>query len=192
MDLAGQELRPYRWKDAERTHKTCRTCQKVKPIDEFWMQRARSQRRQSECKGCMRLRNAAWTRENKDVVRSKNNAVITRRRQSDTARFLLSMAKYRAKRSGLDFDLTADDLVIPEVCPVLGIPIVSRAGANPTMQEKDSSPSIDRIDSSKGYTKNNVIVVSFRANRLKNNASIQELKQIAKFYEQFDGPDSTS
>jgi hypothetical protein len=49
---------------------------------------------------------------------------------------------------------------------------------------RDSSPSLDRIDNSKGYVKGNVAVISFRANTLKNNATADELRAIANFMDE--------
>ena len=81
-----------------------------------------------------------------------------------------SRAKYRAKQKGLDFNITKEDIVIPDTCPLLGIPM--------------TSPSLDRIDSSKGYTKGNVWVISNRANTLKNDATLSELKLLAEKLEE--------
>lgn len=91
---------------------------------------------------------------------------------------LVQCAKVRAKRRGLEFTLTFDDVVIPETCPILGIKL--QPSINKRMQ--DTSPSIDRIDSSKGYTPDNIVVVSWRANRLKSNATPKELQLICDFY----------
>ena len=49
-------------------------------------------------------------------------------------------------------------------------------------RKKGNAPSIDRIDNSKGYTKENIMVVSNRANMIKNNATIDELIMIGYFY----------
>lgn len=40
------------------------------------------------------------------------------------------------------------------------------------------SPSLDRLDSSKGYVKGNVRVISKRANQLKNNATVEEMRMV--------------
>lgn len=48
---------------------------------------------------------------------------------------------------------------------------------------EDNSPTLDRIIPELGYVKNNIIVISFRANRIKCNATIDELKKITNFYE---------
>ena len=46
-----------------------------------------------------------------------------------------------------------------------------------------TSPSIDRIDNSKGYTKDNIIVVSQLANAIKNQATPNQIQKVATFYE---------
>lgn len=89
---------------------------------------------------------------------------------------LLANIKHRANKLGLMFDLTCDDIVIPVLCPVLGIEL---AFGNKQMSE--CSPSVDRIDNSKGYTKDNIRVISMRANRLKSDASIEELTAILAY-----------
>src|SRR5215472_4532516 len=76
-------------------------------------------------------------------------------------RYFLANTKARAKSKRLPFDLTLEDLVIPEVCPVLGIKLVKRKG-----HFADESPSIDRIIPEKGYVKGNVQIMSYRANRI--------------------------
>ena len=88
-------------------------------------------------------------------------------------------ARKRAENSNLDFSLVVEDIVIPSVCPYLGVPLVLNGG--------DTSPSIDRIDNTKGYSKDNIEIISFKANRMKNTASVQELirfsKSVLKKYE---------
>jgi len=95
----------------------------------------------------------------------------------DKNKLLLCRYRYNAKRKGVPFNLTLDDIKIPEFCPILGIPLARSTGA-PT----DSSPSLDRINPSLGYVRSNVIVISYRANRIKNNATISELQKISDFY----------
>lgn len=104
-------------------------------------------------------------------------------RNRNPVRTLIHEATRRAKNRGLVFDLTYEDILplIPDVCPVLGIKLDwgSLPGGNP------NKPSIDRIDSSKGYTLDNIVVVSWRANNLKGSATPEELMKIAIFYQQF-------
>ncbi len=90
------------------------------------------------------------------------------------------LAKDRAKRLGLPFALTEDDIHIPGRCPVLGIvlrdsrkrPIDRRAAPNP------NSPSLDRIVPSKGYVPGNVRVISHRANRLRGDGTLKEIERL--------------
>lgn len=83
-------------------------------------------------------------------------------------------AKSNTKKDGIKFSLTLRDIIIPEKCPLLLVDLVFNAkGYN------DYSPSIDRIDPNKGYIKDNIWVVSHRANKIKNDATIEELFRIA-------------
>jgi hypothetical protein len=52
----------------------------------------------------------------------------------------------------------------------------------------EGSPSIDRIDNNGGYTVDNIAVISWRANRLKNNATSDELRQIAEWMDSYAHP----
>lgn len=121
-------------------------------------------------------RRRAWRASNPEL-RAKEKAFAQRRSWQQR---ILYNAKSRSKRMGLPpCNLTPEDLVIPEFCPVLGIPInvdlLGRPGPN--------SPSMDRTIPELGYTKGNVEVISFRANRLKNDATYQELHAIANWVE---------
>jgi len=95
---------------------------------------------------------------------------------------LLAGAKARALRAGLPFNLTEEDIVIPEFCPVLGLRLSHNwRGSGP----HDNSPSVDRLVPSLGYVRGNVVVVSWRANRLRSNGSAREFRRIATFYGEF-------
>jgi cupin superfamily acireductone dioxygenase involved in methionine salvage len=93
---------------------------------------------------------------------------------------MVSAAKVRAQKRGLAFNITKIDIIIPEVCPVLGIPLKHNS-----RHMGDSSPTIDRIDNSRGYTRDNIVIISMKANRLKSNATLEEIQQIAEFYKKF-------
>jgi len=89
---------------------------------------------------------------------------------------LLKRAKQRAKKIGVPCSIRVDDLFIPECCPVLGIRLV----ANDDMSH-DASPTLDRIIPSLGYIRGNVRVISHRANRIKNDATPNELSDVARY-----------
>jgi len=86
---------------------------------------------------------------------------------------MLTCARRRAKVAGLPFNLTVGDIIIPEYCPVLGIKL--EPGSK---KYHAASPSLDRIVPEKGYVKGNVAVISFRANRLKGDGTIEELERV--------------
>ena len=90
---------------------------------------------------------------------------------------MLYKAKERANISGIPFDLLEKDIFIPEVCHVLGIPMYR--GTNGKLH--DGSPTIDRLVPSLGYVKDNISVISHRANRIKQNATIEELEKIVQW-----------
>lgn len=91
---------------------------------------------------------------------------------------LWSRAKQRAKKKGIEFNIEVTDVIIPNVCPALGIPLEITEG-----KSGESSPSLDRIDNSKGYIKGNVCVISHKANTIKSNSSVQELKKVLNYME---------
>ena len=84
-------------------------------------------------------------------------------------------AKHRAKKNKIPFTISIEDIVIPETCPLLGIPLVS------TSDKRDPrNPSLDQIKPGEGYTPDNIWVISYRANVLKWDSSLLELKSMAK------------
>ena len=92
---------------------------------------------------------------------------------------LYTSLKASAKKRNIPFNLTLTDLnnlTFPITCPILGIPL------SVNNKQSDNSYSIDRIDSAKGYEIDNIIVISWKANRLKNNATNEELNKISNFY----------
>ena len=89
---------------------------------------------------------------------------------------ILTRAKSRAKQKNIPFNLTLEDIEVPETCPLLGIPIEIQ----PKKGYHPNSPSLDKIIPEKGYIKGNVWVISNRANTLKNDATLQELKTLVE------------
>ncbi len=139
------------WPD---NHKRCRSCQEVLPFTEFHKHRHAMFGYNTVCKSCR-------------ILSSKKRYWETSQEQR-----LFNAARSRATRLGREFSITLSDIVIPSHCPVLGVELIERDG--------QYSPSLDRIDSSKGYVPGNVRVTSYRANMLKNNATVEELRLVLK------------
>ncbi len=75
-----------------------------------------------------------------------------------------------------------DELELPDICPVLGIPLdYNGTGVSGSWSRRDNSPSIDQIEAGKGYTADNIAVISWRANRIKNDGTLEEHKKIVKW-----------
>lgn len=118
----------------------------------------------------------AWNAKHKERLKP----VRKRLRDYDVFRTLIHKAKGRAKRKGIPFNLIRSDFPTapPSHCPVLGLPIVYGG-----RKQTDNSPTLERIDNAKGYIKENTILVCWRANNLKHDATLEELKALVKFYE---------
>jgi hypothetical protein len=119
-----------------------------------------------------------WAEANRQKLREDKQRWMSK--PENRIRHTLGQAKRRATKDGRAFDITIEDLLpLPAVCPVLGIEL-NYAGTK-VRGFVDNSPSIDRIDSSKGYIKGNVQIISWRANRVKSDASVAELEAVIKY-----------
>lgn len=114
-----------------------------------------------------------WANQNNNLINSyyeKKKDIVKQDRVDNPAKYVHIRAKNRAKEKNLPFDLSIEDIVIPTHCPILGVELV------PNSAKRSNSISIDRIDPTKGYTKDNIWIISGKANVMKNNASLEELK----------------
>jgi hypothetical protein len=118
-------------------------------------------------------------------IKERNNRCQYLRnwKSNNREKILLQQAHYRAKTKGISFDIEVSDIIIPEICPILGLPLKTLIDGN-----RDLSPSLDRMDNTKGYVKGNVQVISSKANTMKHNANQEDLINFAnwvrKTYEQ--------
>lgn len=109
-------------------------------------------------------------------VREKRIEKLT----NDYEGYMLENAIRNSKRTGREVTITREDIIVPDTCPVLGIPLNKFC----TREDRDSAPSLDRIDNTLGYVPGNVIVVSMRANQLKGTATVEELEKVVIFYKE--------
>jgi len=84
---------------------------------------------------------------------------------------MLWNSKKRAKEKGFEFNISIDDISIPDRCPFLDIPMYVKG-----KKQTQNSPSLDRIDSSKGYVRGNVMVISMMANTMKHVATFEQFQ----------------
>lgn len=113
--------------------------------------------------------------ELREAHRRKAREFARKRRESNLPLVMWQAAKTRASEKGLEFNIQPDDVTIPTHCPLLGTPIL----VGQSFSHREAAPTLDRIDNSKGYVKGNVWVISYRANRIKTDATVEELETVA-------------
>lgn len=169
--------------------KLCTKCQETKPIDQFSKRKRNISGYVCWCKSCSKLyynsnrseflaQKRQFWEDNKESMKFRNRSQYIVHKQKR----MLDSARYRAKKTKVAFDITAADIAIPTHCPILGMELVI---SNLTSQP--NSPSLDRIIPSNGYVKNNIIVISQKANQIKNSANVNELRLVYEFYKKLIG-----
>lgn len=88
-------------------------------------------------------------------------------------------ARIRAEKVDVPFNLTTSYVasIIPDTCPVFGTPFVLVGNGSVCAE----SASLDRLIPAKGYVQGNVVVISHRANTIKNNATAEEVSRVAEW-----------
>ena len=124
-----------------------------------------------------------WQQQIRDAERNRY-AVDPYHEIIEQARLSAKSAWNRgAKRGAHRFTITEDDLEWPPYCPVFPWMKLHYPGH---YHHDPAGASMDRKNNKIGYVPDNVIVVSLRANVLRNNATQQELEALAKFYGRFE------
>ena len=152
-------------------NKRCPRCGVHKPTTEFY--RSKRDGYQSHCKKC------------------KDNA-HRQRCEVNPHKQIFASKKNHAKRVGVEFTLRYEDVVWPEYCPVLGIQLDYKRFNSDRTGRRFHSPSFDRVNPNVGYTPENTIIVSARANTIKSNATVDELERVAAFYRQLISQEGSS
>lgn len=92
-------------------------------------------------------------------------------------RKMLIHLKNKSNGMGLPFNLSLGDVHIPDCCPVFGFKFIKGNARGTKHGGNSKSPSVDRIIPSKGYVKGNVVVVSLKANTIKETSSLAQLEK---------------
>lgn len=176
--------------------KKCIKCNKIKEVTEFYEYTHQNGRkyRKNDCKSCFaksikpyidkyesktetKLKNNERRKVYRKTLKGVEKIRQQRRRhlENNPEKYIVDRARRRARLNNLDFNITKEDIFIPQLCPILEIPL--KIG---TKSMHGNSPSLDRIDITKGYIKGNIKVISCRANTMKNDASLDEIKKFVK------------
>jgi hypothetical protein len=165
----------------------CRVCENEKPVEDFCRDSAYDSGYSNRCRACKAESDRRTYRTRTEAHRiaakvRRANAILNahdRRKGQEwkdrnARKLLVYAARKSAAKRGLEMAIDVEHIHIPDVCPLLGIHLIRGLDGN-----RDHSPSIDRIDSTKGYVPGNVWIISYRANRIKNNATADELILLA-------------
>lgn len=125
------------------------------------------------CSSCLSINRRKYYLENT----SRINELRREHRLSKPELEIYNRIKSKAKRLNIPFDISIEDIIIPDKCPIFNTPFVFGI-------KHIHNASLDRIDPSKGYTKGNIDVISVRANSIKNDATPDELRQVADYVDQ--------
>lgn len=172
--------------------KRCSNCGIEKEDSEFYKYKSSKDGLTHQCKQCMseyRASKREYYRNYMAYRREVDNETIKANRRKHYRNHpesrMLMQAKQRAKRRGLEFNIDITDIVIPDRCPLLDVPFVMG-----TQGDYEYTPSLDRIDTTKGYIKGNVWVITKKANSMKNSATKDELLRfvdnISKYFRDND------
>jgi len=155
--------------DAMDNTKTCSVCMYSFDFSMFTKDVSTSDGYRSKCKNCAK---EYWKK-----YKENNKEKLAHRSQQNRDSRALSNIKRRAKQKGIEFNLTLEDIQNVLVCPVFGFKLERAKGSG----GKPTSPSVDRINPTKGYTKDNVQVISQLANNMKQDATPEQLVMFAEW-----------
>jgi len=184
------------------TTKVCSKCNQHKTLEHFYKQASCKYGVRPDCKECnskkgreyhhshkdsVRITSAKYRSENRDRLNARsrdysfeNRDAIRARQAADrinnVEKHLLNSALKRARSKNLPFNLDQSDIIVPEICPVLDIPIKKGTG-----KVSGNSPTLDRIKPELGYVKGNVVVISHKANSIKSNATSDEILKVGNW-----------
>lgn len=163
--------------------KTCCKCRQIKDRSEFGACVTTKDGLNHACRPCHNAYRRNWGKNNRASQRAVCNAYLV----SNPDFRLWSGAKCRAKQNGRPFAIKRTDIVIPAHCPILGIKLEFGKG-----KCCDASPSLDAIIPEKGYVPGNIAVISHRANTIKTNATVEEIRKVADWLEKVTQSESPS
>jgi hypothetical protein len=155
------------------THLTCASCKESLPIEQFHNDKTKHKCNYGKaysCKSCQGSYFRQWRLKHPYEYVLQQVIWRTNRYHGGT------------KECDLDIDYLKQ-LDTTDICPILGIPMQWSAGSDGNGKRNQNGKSLDRIDSSQWYIKGNVQIISWRANKIKNNATFEELIKLGKWAE---------
>ena len=178
--------------------KTCSKCNQSLPLFDFYVQRIKkdgSVKYHPFCKDCTKQYNRdryatveSYREKRKQREKNLSPEQLAKKKQTSEkhyestigrAKRLLSGSKHRALENNLEYDLDFEfihERIAAGYCSVTGLPFDLK---KPVGTVKNAySPSLDRIDHTRGYTKDNVRVVIWQFNMMKGELTDRELQKL--------------
>lgn len=174
--------------------KVCKRCKKEQELDRFPIIKKPNGKiyTANVCKSC-RSEDRRNKRANNSSVKAHEHELAKKRYNRNKEHYLNASkewrdsekgtinrmyhtSKARARKKGLEHTIEKSDIIIPKYCPILNTRLIPGSRGDYL-----NTPSLDRIDNSKGYTKDNIQVISMKANSMKNSATKEELLLFAKW-----------
>ncbi len=168
-----------------RTSKVCSHCKENKLFSEFSKNKASSDGLQYKCRPCDVTYQAKRRIENpqKQLDYQRTYQKNKRKDYNYRLQMLINASKQRAKNKNREHNITVEDIKeiypLDGCCPIFGMKLEFNSAGF-----RENSPSIDRIDSTKGYTPNNIQIISWKANRIKGYATLKELEMLLAYLKQ--------
>jgi hypothetical protein len=165
--LANHNIQYDRPENVPNGYIWCYKCKQILPESDFYKKTREGKygKKSDMCRSCARSKaRSAYSRQ--DYLESSRKS---------PEKVMFQNAKHRSKSKNIEFNITIDDIVIPDLCPILGIKIIPYSNSY-------NSPSIDRIDNSKGYIKGNIQIISKRANMLKSDSTFEDVQKLYNWY----------
>ena len=155
----------------------CSKCNIDKPESEFYKNNKHYRSGFSyDCKPCHKI----YYVNNYDRLQKQNRT----KRLNDPIKYMLYNAKQRAKKKGVAFSIDITKLHVPTHCPVFGVELIY-GGTGKTEKgygAYENAASLDRINPTKGYVDDNVIIICWEANRAKALLTPEKLRLLSEYY----------
>lgn len=174
--------------------RVCNSCKIYKTRDNFSKHKRCKNGLYGICYACNKIKRKAFYEKNKDRLlkkqkekrntdeyRKKANKRQSKYRKNNPTKMLWIWAKNKSLKKGIEFNLEEKDIIYTGICPILGIEL--EIGG----EDLNNSPTLDRINPYKGYTKGNVLIISHLANRIKNQGTIDQIRKILEYMEKNEG-----
>ena len=166
LGLRRDKITKHNIKDVPNGYYYCSACKQI--LDESFFYETNSigaykESKHQICRGCNKEKARRSYRNNK-------SSTVERYKKNPDKKMYQNI-KAKAKLKNIPFNLDEEDIKIPTLCPVLGIPLIP-------FSNSDNSPTVDKYIPQLGYIKENINIISRKANLIKTNATKEDIKKL--------------